>query len=197
MLATVAGNDTNSFSNAGFWGLAQSAGNTILWFTGIIDTGLMGLQNLFNSTVFVYKEIPSKINTGNAAQITSMINYYTEQENKQTKDDDIAKYHLMALYIKAYYRYVYEGTDKTELIENTSMIQNLGEYFKRNIYYTDVNNGDWSPKTFNAIMCILYCVFVVQSFMFLFSYVKRFFFVVILALLGPATIVFDYVKKSY
>lgn len=197
MLATVAGNDTNSFSNAGFWGLAQSAGNTILWFTGIIDTGLMGLQNLFNSTVFVYKEIPSKINTGNAAQITSMINYYTEQENKQTKDDDIAKYHLMALYIKAYYRYVYEGTDKTELIENTSMIQNLGEYFKRNIYYTDVNNGEWSPKTFNAIMCILYCVFVVQSFMFLFSYVKRFFFVVILALLGPATIVFDYVKKSY
>lgn len=203
MLSMVAGNDTNSFSNAGFWGIAQSVGNTVLWFTGIVDTGLQGLQNLFNSVCFVahLPEMAARegINAdwNNAASINNLINELTAKENAQKDDKDIANYHIRVLYVKAYYRYVYEGDDKDELQAEASMIQNLGEYFKRNIYYTNVSAGDWSPKTFNAIMCILYCVFVVQSFMFLFSYIKRFFFVVVLAMLGPITIVYDYVKKSY
>ena len=98
---------------------------------------------------------------------------------------------------KAYYRYIYEGEDKEIIEGNTSPVQNLGEYFKRNIYYTDVESGQWSPSTFDAITCILYCVFVLQSFMLLFSYIKRLLYVVILALLGPVTVLFDYVKKSY
>lgn len=203
MLQMVAGNDTNSFANAGFWGLAQSIGNTVLWFTGIVDTGLQGLQNLFNSTCFIAHLPDMAAREGlhadwnSAASISNTINDLTAKENAQTDDTQIAKYHIQVLFVKAYYRYVYEGEDKEELQEEASMVQSLGEYFKRNIYYTDVSKGDWSPKTFNAIMCILYCVFVVQSFMFLFSYIKRFFFVVILALLGPATIVYDYLKKSY
>ena len=197
MLPTVAGNDTNKFANAGFWGWAQSASNTVLWVTGVVDTGLMGLQNLYNSVCFVVHDVPKNASVGTAAQINNTIDNLTSKENQEKDDDTIAAYHIQALYVKAYYRYVYEGNDKTELRAETSMIQNLGEYFKRNMYYTDVDNGDWSPDTFDAIMCILYCVFVVQSFMFLFSYIKRFFYVVILAILGPITVVFDYIMKSY
>ena len=92
--------------------------------------------------------------------------------------------------------YVYDGNDKKSL-SASSMIENLGEYFKRNSYYVDIEGGKWSPTTFNVIPSILYCVFVLQSFMFLFSYIKRLLYVVILSMLGPVTVIYDYIAKGY
>lgn len=199
VLSMVAGNDTNKFANAGIWGWAQSAGNTILWVTGVVDTGLQGLQNLYNSVCYINYDLAKEngVDFSSAAACKKTIEKFTALENDETDDVSITVAHIKSLYCKAYYRYVYEGADKENIEEKTSIIQSLGEYFKRNMYYTDVESGQWSPTTFDAIMCILYCVFVLQSFMFLFSYIKRLFYVVILAMLAPVTIVCDYVKKSY
>ncbi len=199
MLSMVAGNDTNKFTNAGLWGWAQSAANTVLWVTGVVDTGLQGLQNLYNSVCFVYNEVPNK----HYPNITTAIGWEKEIERlkvleEESQDDTkTAAYHIQGLYCRAYYRYIYDGEDKKELQSQPNIVQSMGDYFKRNIYYVDIEKGNWSPNTFDGIMCILYCVFVVQSFMFLFSYVKRLFYVVVLGMMGPATVVFDYIKKSY
>lgn len=199
MLSMVAGNDTNKFANAGLGGWLTSAKNTVLWFTGVVDTGLQGLENLYTSVCFINHELKSQdgVDLSSAAACKATIEKFTALENEKTNDDEIAAAHIKTLYCKAYYRYVYEGADKDKYQEKTSMIQNMGEYFKRNMYYIDVDSGQWSPTTFDAIMCILYCVFVLQSFMFLFSYIKRLLYVVILAILGPVTVIFDYVMKSY
>lgn len=198
-LSMIAGNDTNRFANAGLAGWGQSAANTVLWVTGVVDTGLQGLQNLYNSVCFVYKDLPEKTlpNITTAAGWEQKIESLKILEEESTNDDDVAGYHVMGLYCRAYYRYVYDGEDKKELQSNPNIVQSMGDYFKRNIYYVDVDKGNWSPTTFDAIMCILYCVFVLQSIMFLFSYIKRLFYVIILAMLGPVTVVFDYIKKSY
>lgn len=192
MLCMVAGNDTNKFSNGGFWGVLQSASNTVLWFTGIIDTGLEGLQNLYNSVSYIY----NNINLSSAAECEAMINYYIESANSADDEATQTSGEIMALYYEAYYLYVYEGDDKNDVtISNT--ISDLGTYFLKNAYYTDVDNGDWSPSTFSVIPAILYCVFVLQSFMFLFNYIKRLIYVIVLAMLGPVVVLYDYVIKVF
>ena len=195
MLSMVAGNDTNKFSEKGIWGPLTSAKNTVLWFTGIIDTGLEGLQNLYNSVSYIYNNIGNE-NLNSSEAIQQKINEYTKKANNCTDEDESASYRIMTLYYEAYYRYVYDGNDKKSL-SASSMIENLGEYFKRNSYYVDIEGGKWSPTTFNVIPSILYCVFVLQSFMFLFSYIKRLLYVVILAMLGPVTVIYDYIAKGY
>lgn len=44
--------------------------------------------------------------------------------------------------------------------------------------------------------CIMYTIFVAQSILFFFAYIRRFFFVIILALLGPIIVVYDFFSKA-
>lgn len=195
VLSMVGGNDTNRFSNSGVWGWLTSASNTVLWFTGIIDTGLQGLQNLFNSVYYIYNNSEMKLSS--AEQYQQKINYYTKLRNNTEDKDTAASYEIRVLYYEAAYRYVYEGEDKKDFAKKSSLVEDLGVYFQRNSYYTDVDAGSWSPSTFNVIPSILYCVFVLQSFMFLFSYIKRLIYVVVLAIIAPITVIYDYIAKMY
>lgn len=197
VLVLAAGNNANSFGNSGVWGPVQSILNTAIWVTGILDTGLNALQNLYSSTYFVYN------NARDTYGIYSTQDYYNAIEDCNTiihddnsTDDDIKVARLKVTLINAYYKYVYDGDDKEE-IKSTNVISSLGEYFYENAYYVDVKKGQWSPETFNITIALLYCIFVLQSVIFLFSYIKRLFGVLILALFGPATVVLDYIKKSY
>ena len=45
------------------------------------------------------------------------------------------------------------------------------------------------------IMAFLYAIFIVQSLMYLISYLKRLFYIVTLALFAPLIVVFDFVTK--
>lgn len=67
-------------------------------------------------------------------------------------------------------------------------VANLGEFFKENAF------GEWNTESF--IAAILYAVFVVQSLMFFYAYVKRLFYVVILAVIGPFVVVYDFLRKA-
>lgn len=196
-LWSVAGNDTNKFSNGGIGGTLTSLSNTLLWGTGIIDTGLNGLQNLYGSTYYVCTTMKAQNAITSAKDYQNKTNILVETLYSDTatdKEKNTAR--IIKLYYDAYYRYIYEGDDKSDAsIKN--IVSGLGEYFLRQSYYTDVDKGDWSPTTFSVIPSILYCIFVVQSFFFLYSYIKRMFYVIILALIGPIVVVYDYVMKSY
>ena len=99
------------------------------------------------------------------------------------------------LYAAAYYEYVYEGDDKyTPKASDT--ISSLGDYFKSSSWYVDTANGDWAPTSMNVVSAVCYGVFIIQSLMLLFAYFKRFFYVVILSLIGPVVVIFDYIGKS-
>ena len=102
---------------------------------------------------------------------------------------------MQKLYAAAYYEYVYEGDDKyTPKASDT--ISSLGDYFKSSSWYVDTANGDWAPTSMNVVSAVCYGVFIIQSLMPLFAYFKRFFYVVILSLIGPVVVIFDYMGKS-
>ncbi len=192
---SVKGNDSNQF-NQNWWGPLRALGNTTLWVTGIMDTGLLGLQNLYNDVRYICASMYNAKIIQSNKDYEDLVEYYMKIINDPTKSDDDKKNANRALlFVNAYYKYVYDGEDK-DLNNIQTMVANLGKYFRDNIYYTNVKAGEWSPKSFNVIPCILYMIFILQSIMFLFSYVKRLLYVIILALIGPATIIYDYITGS-
>lgn len=193
---SVAGNDSNKFSQGGIWGTLTSVSNTVMWVTGLVDTGLLGLQNLYNDVYFVCVTMKEHNIITSAKDYSDSADYYIDIINDTSKsEDERNNARINLLYLNAHFRYVYEGEDKQE-VGAKAIISSIGNYFKANIYYTDVDAGDWSPNKFNVVPCILYCVFIIQSMMFLFSYAKRFFYVIILALIGPIVVVYDYIFLS-
>lgn len=193
----VAGNSQNSFSNSGITGWLTSFSNKVLWGTGIIDTGLAGLENLYEATYYVCKDMKNSNIISSAKKYEELQNYLISQINNTSLEDkkrDEARISL--LFCKAYYKFIYDGEDKYDG-KVRGVMSNLGNYFRENSYYIDVDNGDWSPRSMNVITSILYCVLVVQSIMFLFAYMKRFFYAIILSVMGPVAVLYDYVMKSY
>lgn len=129
-------------------------------------------------------------------QITQAKNELTKEgANKSALKTKIFAYNLQKLYASAYYEYVYDGDDKyTPKASDT--ISSLGDYFKEVSWYVDTDNGDWAPTSMNVVGAICYGVFIIQSLLFLVSYFKRFFYVIILSLIGPIVVIFDYMSKA-
>lgn len=101
--------------------------------------------------------------------------------------------------INAHEIYV-EGTrgSTTEATAET-LISNMGQYFKDAAWtYETDDNGNivgWTPSKVSLTGAMLYTIFIVQSIMFFFAYLKRFFYVVILAMLAPVIVVYDFLGK--
>ena len=54
----------------------------------------------------------------------------------------------------------------------------------------------WSPSKISVTGALLYTIFVFQSILYLFSYLKRFFYIVILAIFAPIIVLFDFLGKA-
>lgn len=80
-----------------------------------------------------------------------------------------------------------------------TLISSMGQYFKDAAWsYETDDNGNikgWYANKLTLQGAILYAIFVVQSIMFFFAYIKRFFYVVILALLAPVIVIYDFLGK--
>lgn len=83
------------------------------------------------------------------------------------------------------------STTKVAALNITADISGMGLYFRNEAMKLADNFG---MTVFTS--AILYAVFIVQSVMFFWAYFKRFFYVIILALLGPFVVVYDFLKKS-
>lgn len=81
--------------------------------------------------------------------------------------------------------------DKTDsLPDNQSKdLGDMGNWFAENVDMDNDGTESW-------VSGVLFAVFVVQSVMFFWAYVKRFFFVTILALISPFVVIYDFLQKS-
>ena len=70
----------------------------------------------------------------------------------------------------------------------SSVVTQLAAYFKMNRYTAD---GDIS-----LIGALVYTIFVFQSIMYFFVYLKRFFYIIILAFFAPFLVLFDFLNKA-
>ena len=71
---------------------------------------------------------------------------------------------------------------------NYTPIEQMGDWFRTRALES------WDVESFTS--AILYAVFIVQSLMFFWAYFKRFFYVVILAIISPFVVIFDFLKKA-
>lgn len=95
------------------------------------------------------------------------------------------------------YAYEYNVTGNLGAATTTqNLIGGLGNFFKETAWYSDVNHGGWSPNEVSVVSAILYTLFVIQSIMFFIAYFKRLFFVVILAIIAPFVVIYDFFTKS-
>lgn len=89
---------------------------------------------------------------------------------------------------------VFEKTQNTQVAVLQGWkadISGMGEYFKNEALKLVDNFG---MQVFTS--ALLYAVFIVQSVMFFWSYLKRFFYVIILALIAPFVVIYDFLRKS-
>lgn len=97
------------------------------------------------------------------------------------------------------YTYAYEY-NITHTLSESSITQNLigglGNFFKETAWYSDVASGGWSPNEVSVVSALLYSIFVIQSVMFFVAYFKRLFYVVILAVIAPFVVIYDFFTKS-
>ena len=212
-LRWVSGTDVNKITNTGIEGFAIGILSSINDFFGIVDSGYLGLRSVSASLELIFEgtyttleeESSGNKKAKNYQGLSSIINS-TEDYNKymqeleslreSTENEDHRDiYQIAMLYAEAYYKFVYDGDDKPEA-SVSDLITEMGKYFKSKSWYIDLENGGWAPTSVNVIFSILYSVFVIQSLMFVFAYIKRMFYVVILALVGPIVVVFDYLSKS-
>lgn len=90
----------------------------------------------------------------------------------------------------------------------TDIIANLGQFFKQSAYvYTteevQTGSGDkkevvtgWRASKVSVTGALLYAIFLFQSCMYFITYVKRLFFVIMLAMFGPLVVIYDFFMKS-
>lgn len=93
------------------------------------------------------------------------------------------------------YNYFVSKTSSSDAT-TVNIIQDLGDYFKGAAFYADVSNGQWKKNTASIQNAIMYTILVVQSILYFFAYIKRLFYVIILALMAPVMIVYNFFVKS-
>ena len=81
--------------------------------------------------------------------------------------------------------------------------QNLGEtpitqlanYFKLTCYNYDDESGGLVIDSINPISVLLYVIFVVQSLLYFFAYMKRLFYIIVLAMMAPIIVTYNFVMQ--
>ena len=81
------------------------------------------------------------------------------------------------------------GTTGNKMEElGTSIVSQLATYFKMKRYTTD--------NDISLVGALVYTIFVFQSIMYFFVYLKRFFYIIILAFFAPFLVLFDFLNKA-
>ena len=102
---------------------------------------------------------------------------------------------LAALYdgdtSKDYYKMIKKAYEvyKKRNLEGFNIISNLGDFFK-NKGAELTNSHGWNAELATSI--ILYAILLVQSIILLINYIKRLFYVTILAILAPIVVIYDF-----
>ena len=94
----------------------------------------------------------------------------------------------------------YKESEAERLDEKPDIISNIAQYLKTSAYTVPYDkNGNmtgWKRSRMTIQGALLYGIFVFQSLFFFISYVRRFFYVVALAMMAPAIVILDFLGKS-
>lgn len=111
------------------------------------------------------------------------------------------KYADMFCNIVDIYRSVYglnteynQGNEDDSTATGQTPIGVLAEFFRTSAL--SVDTGKLVATKISFENSVMYTIFVAQSLMYFFSYMKRFFYVIILSLMAPIVVVYDFLKKT-
>lgn len=148
-----------------------------------------------------------------AAYIMLLDKYYGLQDGKVTKEDFINGITHLS-YQKTYYgvskasdaehheklwTHVQERYMSTSGNYEEEAFTGIAEFFKKSVsmvYLTEDEEGNKDVENFNSIAAILYSIFVIQSIMYFIAYLKRFFYILVMALFAPLVIIYDFLTKT-
>ncbi len=89
---------------------------------------------------------------------------------------------------------------KQKASDSSDILKMMAEIFKSAAYtYPTDNAGNvtgWSPSKVSVTGAILYAIFVFQSVLYVFSYTKRLFYIIILAIFAPIIVLLDFLGKA-
>lgn len=97
-------------------------------------------------------------------------------------------------YMGIYYNYKNSNSTSeadSNIKESTASL--IASYFKSQAW--GVNKESLQTTDANVTFCFLYTIFVIQSLLYFFAYIKRFFYIIVLALMAPVVVVYDFVSK--
>ena len=86
-----------------------------------------------------------------------------------------------------------KGNDKEIKNINNSPVSLIASYFKNSAF--NLRDNTIISSDANITFCFLYTIFVFQSLLYFFAYVKRFFYIIILSIMAPIVIVYNFVSK--
>lgn len=104
--------------------------------------------------------------------------------------------------------FVISAATGNEASSTTDIIANLGNFFKQSayVYTTKAKTTDdageetvvtgWRASKVSVTGALLYAIFIFQSMMYLITYVKRLFYVIMLSMFGPIVVIYDFFIKS-
>lgn len=102
--------------------------------------------------------------------------------------------------VKEALSYVYKVYIRKTEVQKKDIFTNMAAFFKNSVYTfkTDKNGKitSSSASEFSAIPAILYSIFIIQSIMYFIAYLKRFFYIIVLALFAPIVIIYDFLTKT-
>lgn len=142
------------------------------------------------------------INSGRTDGIADMEEISNDVEAVKAQKSEYLWQHVQDT--RSYYQLLVDAskifvTGEMSRNDPKTLISSMGQYFKDAAwtYETDENGNikGWYANKLTLQGAILYAIFVVQSIMFFFAYIKRFFYVVILALLAPVIVIYDFLGK--
>ncbi len=118
----------------------------------------------------------------------SMINNIRDWGSAESAKEDINM-------IGQYLYYVELGLNNSPKGSNviTAPVSKLANFFKYSSY--NVGKNSIKAENVNPVFCFLYTIFVFQSLLYFFSYIKRFFYIIVLAIMAPIVVVYDFVSK--
>lgn len=115
-------------------------------------------------------------------------------------DDWYKKERKELIKLNKLYLQIAKGNNNISPVTPQNFIAKLGQYFKESAWTIEVDeDGDevgWAADQISLQGALLYAIFVVQSMLYFVAYIKRFFFVVILALLAPIIVLYDFLGKA-
>ncbi len=112
-------------------------------------------------------------------------NLPVDQRNANTYDQAL---HLISkVYVGVFNQYILG--EKSE----ANLLSNLALYFKETSW--TIADGGWKANKASIQSAIMYALLIAYSLVFFISYTKRLFYVVLLILMAPVVVVFDFFMK--